>query len=1808
MKKFISIFCSFLIASTLFMDFFVPKADALDFNGDPYVTNIEMKTPENTTIVNGGTMEVNKTYKLHYDWKIPDGKYNKGDVLNFSIPKEFIIVNNFAFELSNNGQVVAFAKILGNSTSFYYISMEFTTNYVSTHSSVTGAFDLQYKLNERFIKEGNNALQFPPDKIVNVDIPKVEEGGGGGGDGSGAGNPTNNYKTGEFKNEVLKNPITGEFDTPAKLMNWDISLGKSTLLGRASSFDEIDSITIEDKPVDQELIPIGFFQKGRPNAYGYEKGFYNKISFSYQDVPQSRMNMKQNPVGKYYESFKMNILPTIRDFEKRANDNNDVFRQYSLEYYTKPLEYVPEDRDFKNSAMITINYKNGPPESWTLESTLQWSTGSGSITGATAGVEMKKVDATTNTGLSGAIFDLYRLSRSGEYVKYQENLTSDRNGVVKTDKLITGNYYFQETKAPTGYQLTTDKKYFEVKTEDLGTNQVINIGTLKNSPDTTTISVIKKWDDNKDQDGLRPEYIMVDLLADGVKYLEEELTAGDNYSHTWEKLPKTKDGKEIKYTVKEQEKIPNYTMSIVENPNGVFTITNKHIPELTEIMGEKIWSDQNDQDGIRPTEIKVILLADGDIVKEQTVQADTNGKWSYSFDALPKYEDGELIEYDVVEELIPDYSMTQEGNNIRNTKTLDKTARTVIKIWEDEENQDAQRPESIAVELYKNGVATGNKENLTEKNNWTHTWQDLDVNENGEKIVYTVGEANVPGYPKVEVDSSSIPGTIILKNIRVPDTTEINGEKTWNDKNNQDGKRPNQIQVNLMANNVLVDQRLVSASDNWKYEFTDLPVNQDGKKIVYTVTEDPVPGYDGVINGTNLTNSYTPEKTELTGKKTWDDQDDQDRIRPDSVEIQLVADGVATGDKTTAEKDEWTYEFKNLDKYKNGNLIKYTVKETPIEGYTPIFNNQNIINKHTPETVDLAGEKKWQDGNNQDGIRPETIRVNLYGDGMIVAQRTATAATNWAYEFKNQPKYDEGQEIKYTVKEEPVPGYTTTINGFNVINSYKPETTIVKGQKTWVDGENQDGIRPLEIIVELYGNGVKVDQKSVTALDQWAYEFTDLPKNKEGKEIIYTIKEEPIPGYTVAIDGKDIKNTHKPAEIAIKGKKTWSDANDQDGKRTEQVIVNLLANGKQVDERIVTADDNWTYEFTNLPKYEKGVEIEYDVTEELVKDYSTSYDGTTILNSYTPGKTARTVLKVWNDQNNQDAIRPESIDVQLYEDGNKLGSPVKLDEKNDWSYTWKDLDERKAGKDIVYTANEIGAPAEYEVVLDNETTPGTIVIANNYTPETVEVGGEKKWDDANDQDGKRTSKVIVNLIGDGELVAEKEVTADENWQYEFTNLPKYDQGIEIEYKVTEELVKDYSTSVDDTTITNAYTPGKTARTVMKFWDDEEDQDGKRADSIDVQLYANNQPYGEKVTLNEENDWVYTWEDLDEMKDGKKIDYHVKELRVPNAYEVDINNETTPGTFIIVNKYIPEEVDIKGSKKWADHNNQDGKRPSKITVNLLADGEKIDEQQVTSKDKWQYTFAQLPKYRDGSLIAYTVTENHVSGYTTAIKKYTITNQYTPGKTSATAIKRWEDNKDQYGKRPTSIAVQLYANGKKQGSKVKLNDDNKWRHTWKNLDERSKGQKIKYTIKEETTIKGYTVKIDQSNIGSMIITNKYTGKSGSIVKPNKPNKPLHPINPIVPLNPLKPNLPNIDSVNSLGTVPNILSKNKLPTTNPLKLHGLNLGNPDDIIKEKTAKKGFLPQTGEQAIWWYGTGGVLLIMISIWLFTKRRQRKSF
>ena len=172
------------------------------------------------------------------------------------------------------------------------------------------------------------------------------------------------------------------------------------------------------------------------------------------------------------------------------------------------------------------------------------------------------------------------------------------------------------------------------------------------------------------------------------------------------------------------------------------------------------------------------------------------------------------------------------------------------------------------------------------------------------------------------------------------DKTEIDVEKRWDDNDNAYNKRPDTIEIQLLAKigeeEYLVETKQVKAKEDWKAYFKDLPTLFEGAKVSYTIKEKAVGGYNSEITGNPkdgfiITNKIIPPetppeepKTHISVNKVWEALGETASIR-----VELYVNGEATGKYLTlSESNGWTATFYDLDEYDLlGNRYVYTVRE-----------------------------------------------------------------------------------------------------------------------------------------------------------------------------------------------------------------------------------------------------------------------------------------------------------------------------------------------------------------------------------------------------------------------------------------------------------------------------------------------------------------------------------------------------------------------------------------------------------------------------------------------------------------------------------------------------------------------------------------------------------------------------------------------------------------------------------------------------------------------------------------------------------------
>ena len=177
------------------------------------------------------------------------------------------------------------------------------------------------------------------------------------------------------------------------------------------------------------------------------------------------------------------------------------------------------------------------------------------------------------------------------------------------------------------------------------------------------------------------------------------------------------------------------------------------------------------------------------------------------------------------------------------------------------------------------------------------------------------------------------------------------------------------------------------------------------------------------------------------------------------------------------------------------------------------------------EATTLQIEKEWNDGADGNG-RPDSVDFEIYQDGQYLKDVTVTKADDWKLTVNGLAKYraDATHDLcVYTVKEKSDGyianyGYSADLENQSVkIINTKVKT--ISGTKKWDDNYESDLERPASITVQLLQDGNEYKTQTVTALEDWKYEFTGNPMyDASGREYVYTIKEAYMEGYSVSYE------------------------------------------------------------------------------------------------------------------------------------------------------------------------------------------------------------------------------------------------------------------------------------------------------------------------------------------------------------------------------------------------------------------------------------------------------------------------------------------------------------------------------------------------------------------------------------------------------------------------------------------------------------------------------------------------------------------
>ena len=949
-------------------------------------------------------------------------------------------------------------------------------------------------------------------------------------------------------------------------------------------------------------------------------------------------------------------------------------------------------------------------------------------------------------------------------------------------------------------------------------------------------------------------------------------------------------------------------------------------------------------------------------------------------------------------------------------------------------------------------------------------------------------------------------------------------------------------------------------------------INRDGQKveiakvgdeIKYTITLNNT----GKVDGITTISDKVPEGTELKansaeGAKISDNND------------MLLWENISVPAEGTISKS-FVVIVKNID----------SLKANKISNVATVGGKDTNPTEDTAAT-DITVTKVWKnmDSDAAKANIIDSIKLQLKVNGEVADEAVVTADEDWTHTFTDLPMYDENEnKITYTIDEvvaniedqAKLDLYNKSIENGVITNTFDPskltDTTEVSATKVWAN-MNSDAAREntiTSIKLQVKANGEVAADQVVTADEDWTHTFTDLPVyDKAGNRITYTIDEVAVNAedqtklglYVKTIDQAKgiITNTFDPSKLTDKTEvtatKVWANM-DSDAARANTITsikLQVKANGEVAAEQVVTAENNWTYTFKDLPVYDKaGNRITYTIDEVVanVEDkakldlYNKSIENGVITNTFDPSKLTDTTevsaTKVWANMNS-DAARENtitSIKLQVKANGEVAADQV-VTSKNNWTYTFKDLPVYdKAGNRITYTIDEVVANVEDKAKLDlyNKSIENG-VITNTFDPskltDTTEVSATKVWANMNSDAARENTITSIKLQvkANGEVAADQVVTSKNNWTYTFKDLPVYDEaGNRITYTIDEAVANAedqaklglYVKTIDQEKgiITNTFDPSKltdkTEVSATKVWANM-NSDAARTNtitSIKLQVKNGGTVVKEKEVTEKDN-WTYTFTDLPVYdKTGNKITYTIDETVANNddqsklgLYDKSIENGVITNTFNP--EKVTEKTKVTATKAWANMNS-DAARANTITsikLQVKNGGTVVKEKEVTEKDNWTYTFTDLPVYdKTGNKITYTIDETVANNddqsklglYDKSIENGVITNTFNPEKvtekTKVTATKAWANMNSDAARANTITSIKLQVkNGGTVVKEKEVTEKDNWTYTFTDLPVYDKtGNKITYTIDETVANNDDQAKLDlyDKSIENGVITNTF-----------------------------------------------------------------------------------------------------------------------
>lgn len=213
----------------------------------------------------------------------------------------------------------------------------------------------------------------------------------------------------------------------------------------------------------------------------------------------------------------------------------------------------------------------------------------------------------------------------------------------------------------------------------------------------------------------------------------------------------------------------------------------------------------------------------------------------------------------------------------------------------------------------------------------------------------------------------------------------------------------------------------VQAPEGYELDSTPIPISS--ADIAASIAN------NATVSKEVINKKDTPKFRNISVKKEWVLDLSLAATKPEKVSVSVLKNGVKDENLKVelSAANGWKASFSNLPtKDANGNPIQYSVAEDEISGFNPAISGTAdygfTISNYNGGRVVIPVTKIWR-GN---GTHPSTLNVQLFANGEKVSTYTLSKDNGWQHQF-DMPKYDQnGKEIRYTLTEDSVPGYTAS--------------------------------------------------------------------------------------------------------------------------------------------------------------------------------------------------------------------------------------------------------------------------------------------------------------------------------------------------------------------------------------------------------------------------------------------------------------------------------------------------------------------------------------------------------------------------------------------------------------------------------------------------------------------------------------------------------------------------------------------------------------------------------------------------------------